>query len=169
MFPVALQWKFNSADRGHCEQPHNLLKNQARVLALFVEPLQGWLRIQLTWGSTGSFSACVIPAPSLSSSPPRWHCRNRLSVNWGHPCTQSLQAEVGQGCNVLLLTRYFDLTPPFFICFTVLCLTLICSRQPPNFGDPPFTNKFTRMEPVRLTCISGNLNLSKEIYVKHYL
>lgn len=39
MFPEALGWKCNLAARERHEQPHNLLTNQARVLAPFIEPL----------------------------------------------------------------------------------------------------------------------------------
>lgn len=67
-FPGALRWKCNLAAKENLQQPHNLLKNQARVLAPLTEPLRGWLRIQLTWGSPGDLSTRVIPAPSLSSS-----------------------------------------------------------------------------------------------------
>lgn len=114
-------------------------------------------------GNRKQFQHLCPSCPQSLLDPPPWCCRNGLSANWGQARIKSLLAEVEKGCNVLLLIRNFDLTPPFFICFAVLCLTFICGRQPSNFGDPPFTNKFTRKEHVKSGCISGNLKLCEKI------
>lgn len=98
----------------------------------------------------------------LPASPP-W-CSSRLT---GDRCVQSQQAEVGQGCNVLPLMRYFDLTPPFFYLFYSAFPHFHPQQTPSNRRDPPFTNKFTRKEPVKWGCMSGNLNLCKKISLKN--
>lgn len=126
---------------------------------------QEQLRLQITWGNPGNFSVCVLPTKLLlQPSTAETGCQL-----FGADVYTISAAEVGQGCNILLLMRYFDLSSPFFICFTVLCLTFIHSRQPSRLRDPPFANKFTRKEPMKSSYISGNLNLCKKIHVKHYL
>lgn len=147
MFPGARRWKCDLAARQHCKQPPNLLRNQARVLAPFVELLWEWFGIQLMWGITAilapvsSLPPASLPLPSLVLQK---QAIGHLRTDSHDLCRQRLDKTI----NVQLLTRYFDLTPPFFICFAVLCLTSIHSSQPSNLGDPPFTNTLTR----KVTC-----------------
>lgn len=55
-------------------------------------------------------STCSCIQPLLSGAGPGYQLT-------GDRYVQSQQAEVGQGCNVLFLMKYFDLTPPFFCLF----------------------------------------------------